>query len=82
MARAPGRTIDCGECVMAESPACADCVVTYILSREPDDAVVVDAAEERALRTLSSHGLVPHLRHRARAVEGGARAATGPGGPG
>lgn len=70
MARAPGRTIDCGECVMAESAACADCVVTFILTREPDDAVVVDAAEERALRALSRHGLVPQLRHRSRTADG------------
>ena len=30
------------------------------------DAVVVDAAEERALRNLSEGGLVPRLRHASR----------------
>jgi hypothetical protein len=59
-------TIDCGECVMAATPACDDCIVSFIVGREPGDAVVVDAEEERALRTLSQGGLVPRLRHEAR----------------
>jgi hypothetical protein len=60
------RKIDCEECVMAGTEACADCVVTFILAREPGNAVVVDADEERALRALGAHGLVPRLRHRPR----------------
>ena len=59
-------SIDCGECVMAHTEACDDCVVTFILSREPGDAVIVDAEEERALRALGEGGLVPKLRHRPR----------------
>ena len=59
-------SIDCGECVMAHTDACDECVVTFILSREPGDAVIVDAEEERALRALSEGGLVPKLRHRPR----------------
>jgi hypothetical protein len=39
--------------------------VTFICGREPDDAVVIDVAEERALRLLGRSGLVPPLRHRA-----------------
>ncbi len=62
----PVRTIDCDECVMAGTSACDDCVVTFIMSREPGDAVVIDAAEERALRTLGDNGLVPQLRHHRR----------------
>jgi hypothetical protein len=65
------RTIDCGECVMAGSAACADCVVSFVVGREPGDALVVDADEERALRALGEGGLVPRLRHRAREVEAG-----------
>jgi hypothetical protein len=57
-------TISCDECVMQASDACASCVVTFICDREPDDAVVIDAAEERALRLLGRGGLVPPLRHR------------------
>ena len=55
--------IDCGECIAAGTSACDDCVVSFILSREPGDAVIVDADEERALRSLSAGGLVPRLRH-------------------
>jgi hypothetical protein len=60
------RSIDCGECVMAGTDACDDCVVTFILRREPGEALVIDAEEERALRTLQGGGLVPELRHRPR----------------
>jgi hypothetical protein len=60
------RTIDCGECVMAGTSACDDCVVSFIVSREPGDAVVVDADEARALRALGDGGLVPKLRHASR----------------
>lgn len=63
-----GLVIDCETCVMAASDACGDCVVTFILGREPGDAVVVDADEERALRALGDGGLVPRLRHRPRRV--------------
>ena len=58
--------IDCEQCVMHHTDACDDCVVTYICSREPGDAVVVDVEEFRALRLLSDSGLVPELRHRRR----------------
>jgi hypothetical protein len=52
---------------MQGTVACDDCVVTFICSRAPDEAVVVDVAEERALRALSDGGLLPRLRHRRRA---------------
>jgi hypothetical protein len=55
--------IDCDDCVLQETEACDDCVVSYICSREPDDAIVIDVAEARALRLLSGAGLVPELRH-------------------
>jgi len=55
--------IDCGECAMAGTSACDDCIVSFIVNREPGDAVIVDADEERALRNLSAGGLVPRLRH-------------------
>jgi hypothetical protein len=62
------RTIDCDECVMADTNACDDCVVRFILRREPGEALLIDAEEERALRTLGHGGLVPELRHRPRRV--------------
>ncbi len=58
--------IDCDDCMMRNSDACADCVVTYICGREPDDAVVIDIADLRAMRLLADAGLVPELRHRSR----------------
>ena len=61
-------TISCDECVMADTGACDDCVVTFIVNRDPGDAVVVDADEARALKVLGEEGLVPQLRHRTRRV--------------
>jgi hypothetical protein len=56
-------TISCGDCSMRATDACADCVVTFICDREPDDAVVIDVAEARAVRLLADAGLLPRLRH-------------------
>lgn len=61
------RTIDCDECVMDGTAACRDCVVTFIMGRRPGEAIVVDAAEERAVGLLAGAGLVPALRHARRA---------------
>ena len=58
--------ISCDECVMAGTSACGNCVVTFIVNRDPGDAVVIDVEEERALRALGDGGLVPGLRHHAR----------------
>ena len=60
--------ISCDECALQHSDACADCVVTFICTREPDDAVVVDVAELRALRALGDGGLLPGLRHEGQAT--------------
>lgn len=56
-------SIDCADCVMRDTVVCDDCVVTFICGRDPDDAVVLDLAEERALRLLGEAGVVPRLRH-------------------
>jgi hypothetical protein len=64
--RAAVLRIDCAECVLEGSEACADCVVTWLVGREPGTAVVIDVAEVRALRALEHGGLVPSLRHRRR----------------
>jgi hypothetical protein len=55
-------TIDCDCCELQGTAACDDCVVTFLLGREPDDAVVIDADEARAMRMLERAGLVPTLR--------------------
>jgi hypothetical protein len=56
-------TISCDDCAMQSTDVCKDCVVTYICRRDPDDALIIDAAEERAVRLLGRAGLVPRLRH-------------------
>lgn len=58
--------IDCDECEHRGTDVCGDCVVTFICGREPDDAVVVDVSEARALKELESSGLLPGLRHQRR----------------
>jgi hypothetical protein len=60
-------TIDCDCCALRASAACDDCVVSFLLGREDDDAVVIDADEARAMRMLGRAGLVPALRFSNRA---------------
>jgi hypothetical protein len=56
-------SISCDDCALQGTDACGDCLVSFVLGREPDDAVVVDVEEARAMRMLSRAGLVPQLRH-------------------
>ncbi len=56
-------TIDCAECRHQHTSVCDDCVVSFIVDRQPDDAVVVDVEEARAVRLLAQAGLVPEMRH-------------------
>lgn len=58
-------TIDCDSCVMQATSACDDCIVTFICEREPEQAVVIDLADVRAMKLLAEAGLVPDLKHRA-----------------
>jgi len=55
--------IDCATCIGPSVGACDDCVVTFLCERDPDDAVVIDVGEARALRLLADADLVPRLRH-------------------
>lgn len=55
--------ISCDDCMAKDTAACTDCIVTFICGREPDDAVIIDVDEERAVRLLAGAGLVPGLRH-------------------
>ncbi|QXC62312.1 hypothetical protein KSP35_05770 [Aquihabitans sp. G128] len=59
-------SIDCDECALQHTEACADCVVTFLCGMEASTPVVVDLAEARALRELDVAGLAPPLRHRRR----------------
>ena len=63
----PTITIDCDECKLQHTSACEGCLVSFLLERDPGDAVVIDAAEARAVRLLERAGLVPNLRFDARA---------------
>jgi hypothetical protein len=54
--------IDCDECRHQGTDQCSDCVVSFLLDREDRGAVVVDAEEARALRSLGEAGLVPLLQ--------------------
>ena len=56
-------SICCDDCVLQRTEACGDCLVSFILERDADDAVVIDAAEARAVKLLARAGLVPSLRH-------------------
>jgi hypothetical protein len=60
-------TIDCDCCALRNTNACDDCVVSFLLEREPEDAVVINADEARAMRMLERAGLVPTLRFSSRA---------------
>ena len=59
--------IDCDDCRMQHTAACEDCVVTFVVNREPGDALVIDADEQRAVRLLADAGLLPELHHERRA---------------
>jgi hypothetical protein len=54
--------ISCDDCVMQHGAICADCIVTHVLGAETD-GLVLDVAEERAVRLLTRAGMVPELRH-------------------
>lgn len=60
---APDLTIDCDTCVVRNTGACEDCLVTFICDRAPETAVVISLDEFRSMRMLSDAGLVPGLRH-------------------
>ena len=54
-------TIDCSGCPKRADGECDDCIVSYLLDR-PEGAVIFDAEEERALRSLREGGLLPGVR--------------------
>jgi hypothetical protein len=60
-------TVACDECQMRATTTCEDCVVSFLLGRDPDDAVVIDADEARAMRMLEQAGLLPTLKFKGRA---------------
>jgi len=65
-----GLTISCDECSMRCTAACADCVVTYLLSERPDheqplhELLDLDRDQVRVVRLFGDAGMVPGLRYR------------------
>jgi hypothetical protein len=53
--------IDCNECVMQNTSACDDCIVSVLL-RADQQKLALDSSETEALRALGEAGLVPRLR--------------------
>lgn len=58
--------ISCDDCRLQGTDACGDCLVSFVLGRDADEAVVIDAQEVRAMRMLHRAGLVPALRFSSR----------------
>ena len=52
--------VDCDTC-SARGPACADCVITFLLGAPPS-GVEIGREERRAMEALAAGGLVPPLR--------------------
>jgi hypothetical protein len=48
---------------MQGTDACDDCVVSFVVNREPGTALVIDVEEARAVRLFAGAGLVPGIRH-------------------
>lgn len=57
-------TISCDTCIMRATVACDDCMITAMYGVAEHQAVVLDLAEQRAVRLLVDAGMVPALRHR------------------
>jgi len=57
-------TIDCDECAAQHTDACADCVVSFIVGREPGKPIEFERGEANAMRLLADAGLVPGSRFR------------------
>lgn len=57
--------ISCDTCVMQKTPACDDCLMSFLCGDPHESAVVFNLAEQRAIRLLANAGMVPTLRHRA-----------------
>ena len=56
--------VSCDTCVMDGTAACADCVVTHLLTPARREPLEFDEDEMRAVEMLAAAGLVPTLRHR------------------
>jgi hypothetical protein len=56
--------IDCDSCVMRDTDACGDCVVTALLDM-PEGPIVFDGEQARVISLFQDGGLLPQTRFRA-----------------
>lgn len=57
--------IDCGCCARRGTSTCSDCLVTFLVDRDEQSAVIIPFEEIRAVRLLQEAGLAPKVRHEA-----------------
>jgi hypothetical protein len=63
--RNPVLVISCDTCVMRDTEACGDCMMSVLCEPADSGAVILSLDELREIRLLAQAGLVPTLRHRA-----------------
>lgn len=61
----PVLVISCDTCIMRQTDACNDCMMSVLCDVDETEAVVLNLQELRDIRLLAQAGLVPTLRHRA-----------------
>lgn len=61
----PVLMISCDSCIMRNTDACNDCMMSVLCDSEESGAVILNLQELRDIRLLAQAGLVPTLRHRA-----------------
>jgi hypothetical protein len=61
----PVLMISCDTCIMRQTDACNDCMMSVLCDVNESEAVVLNLQELRDIRLLAQAGLVPTLRHRA-----------------
>lgn len=64
-ANQPVLMISCDTCVMKDTDACGDCMMSVLCDMPESGAVILNLEELREIRLLAQAGLVPTLRHRA-----------------
>ena len=64
-AQQPILMISCDTCVMKDTDACGDCMMSVLCDMPESGAVILNLEELREIRLLAQAGLVPTLRHRA-----------------
>ena len=56
--------ISCDDCMLRDTSACADCVVSFVLNNDTSRPIRFSSGELHAVSLLADAGLVPSLKHR------------------